>query len=67
MTGGHPEPKAWPSVPADRDLPPGRHDLHRENLMSHIRNERPLAPARSPARPPPVPAAARAAAGWPPP
>jgi hypothetical protein len=52
MTGGHPDTKAWPSVPADRDLPPGRHDLHRENLMNTIHNERPHAPARSHARPP---------------
>ncbi len=29
------------SVPADRDLPPGRHLLHRENLMSQILNEPP--------------------------
>jgi hypothetical protein len=28
-------------VPADRDLPPGRHLLHRENLMSQILNEPP--------------------------
>lgn len=27
------------TVPADRDLPPGRHFLHRENLMSQILNE----------------------------
>ncbi len=29
------------AVPADRDLPPGRHLLHRENLMSQILNEPP--------------------------
>ncbi len=29
------------SVPADRDLPPGRHLLHRENLMTQILNEPP--------------------------
>jgi len=28
-------------VPADRDLPPGRHLLHRENLMSQILKEQP--------------------------
>jgi hypothetical protein len=28
-------------APADRDLPPGRHLLHRENLMSQILNEPP--------------------------
>lgn len=28
-------------VPADRDLPPGRHLLHRENLTSQILNEQP--------------------------
>jgi hypothetical protein len=28
-------------VPADRDLPPGRHLLHRENLVSQILNEPP--------------------------
>jgi hypothetical protein len=52
MTGEHEDLKAWPAVPADRDLPPGRHDLHRENLMNQIRNERPPAPARSHARRP---------------
>ncbi len=51
MTGEHADLKAWPSVPADRDLPPGRHDLHREILMNHIHDERPPAPARSHARP----------------
>jgi hypothetical protein len=29
------------AVPADRDLPPGRHLLHRENIMSQILNEPP--------------------------
>jgi hypothetical protein len=29
------------SVPADRELPPGRHLLHRENIMSQILNEPP--------------------------
>jgi hypothetical protein len=33
--------RAWFPVPADRDLPPGRHLLHRENLMSQILNEPP--------------------------
>jgi hypothetical protein len=51
MTGEHADLAAWPSVPADRDLPPGRHDLHRENLMNHILNQRPSAHARSHARP----------------
>jgi hypothetical protein len=52
MTGEHADLKAWPTVPADRDLPPGRHDLHRENLMNHIDNQRPPARARPHARPP---------------
>lgn len=33
--------RAWFPVPADRDLPPGRHLLHRENLMSQILDEPP--------------------------
>ncbi len=55
--------RTWFPVPADRDLPPGRHLLHRENLMSQILNEPPgsqpgssepprdrrLSPRRSPA------------------
>lgn len=49
MTDEHPDLKAWPSVPADRDLPPGRHDLHRQILMSHIRSQSPPPPARPPA------------------
>ena len=49
MTGEHEDLKAWPSVPADRDLPPGRHDLHRENLMNHMLNQHPPAHARPPA------------------
>jgi hypothetical protein len=52
MTGEHAGLKAWPTVPADRDLPPGRHDLHRENLMNQIHNQRPPARARSHAGPP---------------
>jgi hypothetical protein len=58
MTGGYPDPRDWPSVPADRDLPPGHHDLHRENLMNRIHDERPAAPARPHARPP------AGGAGW---
>ncbi len=34
-------------VPADRDLPPGRHLLHRENLMNQMLNE---PPSRGPGR-----------------
>ena len=43
---------------ADRDLPPGRHQMHRDNFMSQIRNElsadqpvRQKAPRRRPGRP----------------
>jgi hypothetical protein len=50
MTGKHAFEKAWPSVPADRDLPPGHLDLHREILMSHILSQRPPASARPPTR-----------------
>jgi hypothetical protein len=46
MTGKHANLTEWPSVPADRDLPPGRHDLHRETLMNHIRGQRPPAAGR---------------------
>ena len=63
-------------VPADRDLPPGRHLLHRENLMSQILNEPPgsqpgsggpprdrrPSPRRSPAWHPPARGLAAAAA-----
>jgi hypothetical protein len=56
MTSKHAEMGAWPGAPADRDLPPGRHDLHRENLMNYIRNEHPPTPAGRSAR---LPASAR--------
>ena len=52
MTGKHADLTGWPSVPVDRDLPPVRHDLHRENLMNHIRSQRPPGHARSQARGP---------------
>jgi hypothetical protein len=63
VSDDRPQMREWFSVPADRDLPPGRHLLHRENLMSQILNEPPgsqpgssepprdrrLSPRRSPA------------------
>ncbi|HXW43652.1 MAG TPA: CU044_5270 family protein [Streptosporangiaceae bacterium] len=51
MSSKHAGMSEWPSVPADRDLPPGRHDLHRENLIRHIRSERGPEPGTSPAGP----------------
>src|ERR1700733_8055391 len=32
--------EAWFAAPADRGLPPGRHELHREILMNHMLTER---------------------------
>lgn len=46
MTGKQTDLTAWPSVPADRDLPPGHHGLHRAKLMNDIRDRRPPASAR---------------------
>jgi hypothetical protein len=48
MTGKDAHLTAWPSVPADRDLPPGRHDLHRENLINQILSQ----PSADSSRPP---------------
>ena len=39
MSDDHPQNGEW--FPADRDLPPGRHLLHRENLMTQILNQPP--------------------------
>ena len=52
MTGEHADLTEWAGVPAERDLPPGRHDLHREYLMNSIVSQRPPAHARSHGRPP---------------
>jgi hypothetical protein len=41
VSDDRPQMREWFPVPADRDLPPGRHLLHRENLMSQILNEPP--------------------------
>lgn len=39
MSDDRAQMREWFPVPADRDLPPGRLLLHRENLMSQILNE----------------------------
>jgi hypothetical protein len=39
MSDDHPQNREW--FPADRDLPPGRHLRHREDLMTQILNEPP--------------------------
>jgi hypothetical protein len=36
MNAEHPDLEARFAAPAERDLPPGRHDLHREILMNHM-------------------------------
>jgi hypothetical protein len=37
MNAEHDDLQARFAAPAERDLPPGRHDLHREILMNHMR------------------------------
>lgn len=41
MSDDRAQMREWFPVPADRDLPPGRHLMRRENLMSQILNEPP--------------------------
>lgn len=41
MNAEHAELKARFAVPAERDLPPGRHDLHRATLMNHMLTQPP--------------------------
>jgi hypothetical protein len=41
MNDGHADLEARFAVPAERDLPPGRHDLHREILMNHMLTQPP--------------------------
>ncbi len=50
MNAEHAELEARFAAPTDRDLPPGRHELHREILMNHMLTESDQAPAR-PGRP----------------
>ena len=53
MSDEHADLAARYSAPADRDLPPGRHAMHREVLMSQILNDPPAtdhAPRRRPGR-----------------
>jgi hypothetical protein len=64
MTGKHADMGAWPSVPADRDLPPGRHNLHRENLMNYIDNQRAPAHAGQSVRAPALAGPAARGIGW---
>lgn len=41
MNAEHADLKARFAAPAERDLPPGRHDLHREILMNHMLTQPP--------------------------
>ena len=41
MNAEHADLEARFAAPVERDLPPGRHDLHREILMSHLLNQPP--------------------------
>jgi hypothetical protein len=41
MNAEHADLEARFAVPVERDLPPGRHDLHREILMSHMMSKQP--------------------------
>jgi hypothetical protein len=46
MTAEHADLEARFAAPGERDLPPGRHELHREILMNHMLTESGQAPAR---------------------
>jgi hypothetical protein len=46
MNAEHADLEARFAAPPDRDLPPGRHELHREILMNHMLTESGQAPAR---------------------
>jgi hypothetical protein len=46
MNAEHADLEARFAAPAERGLPPGRHELHREILMSHMLTESGQAPAR---------------------
>ena len=46
MNAEHGDLDARFAVPRERDLPPGRHELHREILMNHMLTESGHAPAR---------------------
>jgi len=46
MTGRHADLEARFAVPAERDLPPGRHDMYREMLMNHMLTQPPASKAR---------------------
>jgi len=46
MNAEHADLEARFAAPADRGLPPGRHELHREILMNHMLTESGQAPAR---------------------
>ena len=39
MNAEHADLEAWFAAPAERGLPPGRHELHREILMNHMLTE----------------------------
>src|SRR5580693_5227958 len=46
MNAEHADLNARFAAPGERDLPPGRHELHREILMNHMLTESGQAPAR---------------------
>jgi hypothetical protein len=46
MNAEHADLDARFAAPGERDLPPGRHELHREILMNHMLTENGQAPAR---------------------
>src|ERR1700689_2032436 len=46
MNAEHADLDARFAAPEERDLPPGRHELHREILMNHMLTESGHAPAR---------------------
>jgi hypothetical protein len=46
MNAEHADLEARFAAPGERDLPPGRHELHREILMNHMLTESGQAPAR---------------------
>ena len=51
MNAEHADLEARFAAPVERDLPPGRHDLHREILMNHLLNRPPTREAAHRERP----------------
>ena len=69
MNAEHADLEARFAAPADRGLPPGRHELHREILMNHMLTESGQARRHRPGTAVPAggcwPSAARPASGSP--